>query len=121
MLQGFQPNADALPKQVHNDTAKLRGIRLEAAQRPTQQRRGPNKIPTLKMVKGRGGLDEGLKEGLLRLGGTQPDGFPVLVGFEEFAVAVAAQPRGEFAFIPVNRQASYHATFSGRNSANSSS
>lgn len=90
-----------IAKEDDIQAAKLRRAAIEAAQGSGEQRDGATWIARLEMVKGRGDLNERLKEALFRFAQGEPDALPVFVGLEEACGAIAVKAFGEQACGPV--------------------
>ncbi len=77
------------------DAAEVGRVGVETAQGAGEQRDGSGAVAALEVVEGGCDLDERLEEVLLGLREGEPDGFPVLMGKEKLACAVAGEAFGE--------------------------
>ena len=104
-FQCLQPSMQFRPQMGKCNPTKSLRIPIEAEQGLAHHRLGTASVATLKVVKGPGDLDQGLEKSFLRLGGQQPDGFPMFMGFEELAGTVATQPRFQLSRRPIEGHA----------------
>ena len=102
-FQRLQPLMNLTAERACGDASEAVRADFEAAQRPSQKRRGSRGISSIEVVERRRRLNQRLEKALFRLLQCKPDAFPMLMGEEKFRVPVAAQALGERAGCPIKR------------------